>query len=294
MKAQVQNERIIQKTVPEFEQQPPEGTEWETETEQEKPLYGGNVTGAVRIGQTVRRKTGPWSTTVHTLLRHLEAGGFTGAPRFLGMDEQGREILTFIDGEVGHYPLPPSMWSDESLVAVAHFLRRYHDATVSYIPPADALWQFVYPDHSQHEIICHGDVAPYNMIYQDSKPHALIDFDTAGPGPRLWDLAYAAYRFVPLSYAQDMQDLGLSDPLLQGSRLYLFCQEYELEQPYADVLDFVEHRLQAMCNWLSEGAAAGDLARQRLVNEGHLDYYRREIVSFQKHCPLLQRRLTHL
>ena|GEM_PF-4096954 len=60
-------------------------------------------------------------------------------------------------------------------------------------------------------------------------------------------------------------------------------------QPYADVLDFVEHRLQAMCNWLSEGTAAGDLARQRLVNEGHLDYYRREIAAFQKHRPLLQR-----
>lgn len=279
--------------MPEFEQQqPPEAAGWETETEQEMPLYGGNVTGAARIGQTVRRTTGPWSTTVHTLLRHLEANGFTGAPRFIGMDEQGREILTFIKGEVGHYPLPHYMWSDDSLVAVAHFLRRYHDATVNYVPPADAVWQFVYPDRSQREIICHGDVAPYNMIYQDSRPHALIDFDTAGPGPRLWDLAYAAYRFVPLSYAQDMQDLGLSDPLIQGSRLYLFCQTYGLEQPYADVLDFVEHRLQAMCNWLSEGAAAGDLARQNLVNEGHLDYYRREIAAFQKHRPLLQRRLT--
>jgi hypothetical protein len=290
----VLNERITQKTVPAFDQQPPEGTERKTETEQEKPLYGGNVTGAVRIGQTVRRRTGPWSTTVHTLLRHLEVNGFPGAPRFLGMDDQGREILTFIDGEVGHYPLPPSLWSEESLVAVAHFLRRYHDATVSYIPPPDARWQFVYPDHSQHEIICHGDVAPYNLIYQGSKPHALIDFDTAGPGPRLWDLAYAAYRFVPLSYAQDMQDLGLSDPFSQGSRLYLFCQEYELKQPYVEVLDFVEHRLQAMCNWLSEGAATGDLARQRLVHEGHLDFYQREIVSFQKHRPLLQQRLTGL
>jgi hypothetical protein len=262
------------------------------EFEPEIPLYGGNVTGATRIGQTVRRTPGPWSSTVHTLLRHLEDCGFAGAPRFVGMDEQGREILTFIEGEVGHYPLPSYMWSDESLVNAAHFLRRYHDATISYIPPADATWQFVYPDHHQHEIICHGDVAPYNIIYRDGRPHALIDFDTTGPGPRLWDLAYAAYRFVPLSYAQDIQDLGLSDPLIQGARLRLFCQEYGLAQPYADVLDFVERRLQAMCDWLREGVAAQDLARQHLVNEGHLNYYRSEIVAFQKHRPLLQRRLT--
>jgi hypothetical protein len=239
----------------------------EIETEQETLLYGGNVTGAARVGQTVRRVTGRWSTTVHDLLRHLEASGFTGAPRFVGIDEQGREILTFIKGEVGHYPLPRSMWSDESLVAAAHFLRRYHDATVSYIPPADAVWQFIYPDRQQHEIICHGDVAPYNLVYRDGKPHALIDFDTAGPGPRLWDLAYAAYRFVPLSSAQDMRDLGLSDPVIQGPRLRLFCQAYGLEQPFANMLDFVEHRLHAMCSWLSEGAAAQDLVRQRLVNE---------------------------
>ena len=66
----------------------PKTTELEAGTEHEVPLYGGNVTGATRIGQTVRRTTGPWSTTVHTLLRHLEKNGFIGAPRFLGIDEQ--------------------------------------------------------------------------------------------------------------------------------------------------------------------------------------------------------------
>lgn len=292
MKERAQEERIT-KTMPEFEQQQlPKAAIEEIETEQETPLYGGNVTGATRIGQTVRRTTGVWSPTVHTLLRHLETCGFIGAPRFIGIDEQRREILTFIEGEVGHYPLPHHIWSDESLVEVAHFLRRYHDATVNYIPPVDAVWQFAYPDPHQHEIICHGDVAPYNMIYQKGKPHALIDFDTAGPGPRLWDLAYAAYRFVPLSYAQDMQNLGLSDPLIQGPRLRLFCQAYGLEQPATEILDFVECRLQAMCSWLSEGVAAQDLVRQRLVDEGHLDYYRCEIASFRQHRPLLLRSLT--
>ena len=47
-------------------------------------------------------------------------------------------------------------------------------------------------------MICHNDVAPYNTVFVDGRPRALIDFDTAGPGPRVWDIAYAAYTFVPL------------------------------------------------------------------------------------------------
>ncbi|GHO49322.1 aminoglycoside phosphotransferase family protein [Ktedonospora formicarum] len=262
------------------------------ENEQEIPLEGGNVTGATRVGQTVRRHPGPWSTTVHTLLNHLEKRGFSGAPRLLGIDAQGREILSFIAGEVGHYPLPDYMWSEEALIAVAHLTRSYHDATIDYVPPTDATWHFVYPDQRQHEVICHGDIAPYNMIYRDHRPHALIDFDTAGPGPRLWDLAYAAYRFAPLYFDKDIQELGLNDPLVQSERLRIFCRAYGLNQPYADILDFVERRLYAMCDWLIEGVVARDPARLRLVNEGHLDHYRREIVVFQHNRPLLQSRLV--
>jgi len=264
-----------------------------SEIEQEVPLHGGNVTGAVRVGQTVRRAIGPWSASVHALLLHLEHCKFNGSPRFLGLDEQGREILTFIEGEIGHYPLQPYMWSDASLVAVAQLLRRYHDATSSFIPPENAIWHFAYPDHQQHEVICHGDVAPYNLIYRAGRPYVLIDFDTAGPGPRLWDLAYAAYCFVPLSYAVDKQEIGLAAPSFQGPRLRLFCQAYQLEPPYTAVLDFVERRLYAMCEWLSEGAAAHDPARLRLVNEGHLAHYQREIVAFQRHRPSLEPHLTH-
>src|SRR5258708_32579903 len=83
MKEHAHEERISP-TMPEFEQQQrPEARMGEIEAAQETLLYGGNVTGATRIGQTVRRATGPWGTTVHTPLRHLEASGFTGAPHFV-------------------------------------------------------------------------------------------------------------------------------------------------------------------------------------------------------------------
>lgn len=67
----------------------------------EEPLGGGNVSAAVvRIGDTVRRPTGPWTPAVHGLLRHLEQVGFLGAPRVLGSDEQDREILEYVPGSV--------------------------------------------------------------------------------------------------------------------------------------------------------------------------------------------------
>ena len=63
-------------------------------------LDGGNVGGAVRIGDTVRRSAGPWTAAVHALLTHLATKRFTAAPRPLGFDEQGREVLTFLEGQV--------------------------------------------------------------------------------------------------------------------------------------------------------------------------------------------------
>jgi len=258
--------------------------------EKEIPLQGGNITSVTRIGETVHRTSGPWSVAVQSLLQYLERRGFNGAPRFLGFDQQGREILSFVEGEVGKYPLQSYMWSDENVVEAAFFLRRYHDATVGYIAPNGATWQFEYPDKSQHEVICHNDVAPYNIVYRNEKPQALIDWDTAGPGPRVWDIAYSLYRFVPLSHAQDMQLLGLTDPAKQAHRLRLFLDAYGLTLPYTEILDVVERRLQALCTFLLEQTA--NPVYQKLLEDGHLDYYRREIAALQQNRVKLEQCLS--
>jgi len=101
-------------------------------------LKGGNANEVVRIHNTVRRHTKPWSSSIHDLLLHLESQGFNGAPRFLGTDNKNREILTYISGEVGQYPFKPFIWSDEVLTGMARLLRQFHDATVNYIPPPNA------------------------------------------------------------------------------------------------------------------------------------------------------------
>ncbi|GAB3999944.1 hypothetical protein GCM10029992_30210 [Glycomyces albus] len=103
-------------------------------SQDEIPLIGGNTSTVVRLGDTVRRNTGPWTPAVHALLRHLHTAGFTGAPRPLGIDEHDREVLSFVEGEPGKYPLAPHWTTDETLVAVGKMLRMFHDAQYSFQP----------------------------------------------------------------------------------------------------------------------------------------------------------------
>ena len=164
----------------------------------EEKLLGGNLSDAVRLGDTVRRRAGPWTPSVHALLRYLEQAGFE-APRALGVDEQGREILTFVEGEAHPgWPDPRPQWTfdDEHLVSAAKLLRRYHDLVAGFTPPASARWRLVAP--ASHEIICHNDWSPWNAVYRDRRVAVMVDWDMAGPGSRLWDLANAAYSWVPL------------------------------------------------------------------------------------------------
>src|SRR5512141_2994815 len=106
-------------------------------------LPGGNVGAVVRVGDTVRRPTGPWTPAVHELLRHLERVGFAYSPRVLGVDEHGREILTYIEGETAvTHPWPEWAWADPTLVDVAAILREYHDAVADFRPRDDRIWRF--------------------------------------------------------------------------------------------------------------------------------------------------------
>jgi hypothetical protein len=176
----------------------------------EEVLPGGNMAPVVRVGDTVRRVTGPWTPTIHALLRHLEAVGFDGAPRVHGIDERGREILEFVPGAV-EWPEMVALRTDDGLARAAELLRRYHDAVSSFVVPAGATWQF--PDMEsdvdgtplagEPRIVCHNDCAAWNLVI--GPRWAFIDWDVAGLRPALWDVAYAIRGMVLVDPSADVR-----------------------------------------------------------------------------------------
>ena len=148
----------------------------------EIPLAGGWATeGVVRVGQTVRRPRGANADFVEQLLGHLERVGFNAAPRHLGVDEQGRDILEYIDGQVPT-DCAGITWSDKQLSGAMALLRRFHDATAGSDLAAG------------EEVVCHGDFGPWNLIWVGDGPVSIIDFDNATPGRRLDDVSHAVWK----------------------------------------------------------------------------------------------------
>jgi Phosphotransferase enzyme family len=253
-------------------------------TDQEIVLTGGNMTPVVRVGDTVRRGAGPWTPTVHALLGHLRASGFDQVPEPLGIDEQGREIISFLPGRVGTYPLPDFVLSDHTLATVARTLRAYHDATRDFAAPPPTTWQW--PAHEPAEVICHNDFAPYNMLFEDGRLTGIIDWDLASPGPRVWDMGYAAYRFVPLTDPAnpDVRNPGVAE---QARRLARFCAAYGAGIEPSAVAETAVAVLRELVAFIRREAAAGDPAQTAVLERGDVEIYERDIAYVEDRLALL-------
>jgi hypothetical protein len=214
---------------------------------------GGGLTPVVRMGSTVRRPTGPWTPAVHALLRHLHTAGFDGAPRVLGLDEDGREVLEFVEGRADADP-----FDDRSLARVARLVRAFHDAAATFEPPEWSNWQYLTGAPRSGEIVCHNDLSPANTIYAHRGPVAFVDWDLAAPGTRVWDVAYALWRFVPLYDDEDCGRLGIpAQP--RGPRIRLFCDSYGLDdRDRRELLDVVRLRQQALYDTARVRGEAGE------------------------------------
>ncbi|XRQ12429.1 phosphotransferase [Actinomadura welshii] len=195
----------------------------------EVPLSGGDVCeGVVRVGDTVRRPLGPHSPAVHGMLRYLEAVGFGGAPRVLGIDERGREVLSWVPGEVPHRPLAAFVVTDDALRGVGRLLRRYHDAVKGYEVPEGAVWDGETSNvDGEPEVIGHCDVTPENVVFRDGAPVALIDFDLARPTTRLFDVVTALRHWGPIADPADRDALLYRVDV--GRRLRILCDAYGLD-----------------------------------------------------------------
>ncbi|MEP7092238.1 MAG: phosphotransferase [Nocardioidaceae bacterium] len=209
---------------------------------QEQPLTGGTTEGVVRVGDTVRRPRTERSPAVEALLLHLEAVGAEVAPRFLGVDDRGRQVLEYVAGEVPSGP--PFDLGDPRLTSAMRLVRRLHDATAG-----TAL-------AGSHEVVCHGDLGPHNTVFRGEEAVRVVDWDDeVRGGRRIVDVAHAVWCYADL--VEEAVPVGE-----QARRLELACEAYGGVTPAAVVEEllarFRRARAQAVADHRSRGARVFD------------------------------------
>jgi hypothetical protein len=224
----------------------------------EVEILGGGVANAgqvLRNGDTVHRPLPANAATLHALLRHLRAtSAAIEAPLPVGIDGDV-EIVEFVHGDVALAPFPAWANTDRALVTVAGLLRRLHDATASWTPPEDASWSAALADPEGGPIICHNDVCMENVVFRDGGATALIDFDFAAPGRRVWDVVMAARFWVPLTDPgmAAAADRGINDPV---ARLRTFVDAYGLDEEDRRIAVEVLYQTEEKARRYVEGQAA--------------------------------------
>jgi Ser/Thr protein kinase RdoA (MazF antagonist) len=226
-----------------------------------------------RVGDTVRRTPPERADFVHALLDHLDERGWAGAPRYLGTDDLGREVLSYVEG---HVPLTPperaALATPDTVLAVGEPLRELHDLTAGSALAGD------------REVVCHNDLSPKNTVYRDGRPVAFLDWDLAAPGDRIADVAHCCWQFPELGPQ-------LSDPAAAGRLVRAVADGYRL----ADRGPLVDRilRWQQDC-WLgiTAGIAAGDPRFGRLRDADAVRHVRAEQRWTQAHRAALYSALT--
>jgi hypothetical protein len=223
----------------------------------------GNVGGAWRSGGTVHRATGEWTPAVHALLGHLAARGLRRIPRVLGFDEQGREVLTYLEGRVTD--IDTELLTPCQLEALVSWTREFHEAVAGFAH--DGPWR--YPALPGASLIGHNDIAPYNACFDGDELSGVFDWDLAGWTSPLMELAFIAWNCVPL-----WRDIGVAQA---AERITRICDAYGGGIGPPAVTDAVPARIGAMLTWIPAGAAAGDAGLRRLMEQGEPQRSRRSL-----------------
>ncbi|MCB7136567.1 phosphotransferase [Cellulosimicrobium marinum] len=252
------------------------------EDDVEVPLVGGDVSdGLVRRGSTVRRPRDDHSPAVEAYLLHLERVGFDRAPRFLGVDDAGREVVTFEPGEMGGRPPHPWATDEALLVQLGEWQRALHDVSQDVVLPEGVAWrdrpQFrEVPDvFDVPDVVGHNDVTVENALFVPAgdRPDgprvlsAVIDFDLAGPTTRLLDVATTLLYWAPVS-PPDARPAVFRD-LDAGRRARILAEAYGLDRSErVALLDVLAQRFARSWYAMRHAAATRGGGWQRMWDDG--------------------------
>lgn len=263
-------------------------------SEVEQVLATGGVTHVVRVGQTVRRPVRPFTATIQAYLAHLRSRGFGECPEPLGYDDQGREVLTFVAGDVPVEPLPAQATTVEALEALGALIRRLHEAADGWNPPTGATWgrtpgvrpAGVVPLIDEAELVSHMDYCPGNVVFADGRPAALIDFDLARPTTRVADVANALYWWAPLVDPQDRAPTLVEADV--PSRVRAFADAYGMTVDQRARVVPLANRMVANFAITSQAAAEVDPVFRRWWDEGLCDKLPRAQAWLARHSAALE------
>lgn len=216
----------------------------------------GQSGGVERAGRTVRRPIGPWTPAVHEFLAFLAEEGLRGLPTVVGV-EGDREVLTYVTGR--GVPVDKEIVLDNVLVEAVGWLRDFHDIAEMFRPEGTRHWRAGEQALDDDQIICHNDPGTYNWIIEGGHFAAMIDWDMAGPGQPIDDLAFLAWTAVPFDRSCDDEDVL--------RRFDLLIDAYGEWGPRT-VLDAVGRRMETACERISAGQERGDPAMVNLGRAG--------------------------
>jgi hypothetical protein len=263
----------------------------------ELPMVGDGVTpGIVRVGDTVRRPVRAFTSTVDGYLAHLHQAGFTDAPVPLGIDGWGRQVLSFVAGDVPKAPLPPECAGEDVLIALGHLVRRLHDAAQGWVPPPDAVWGFLpgasRPGPDMRELVGHCDYCPGNVVFRQGLPAALIDFDLARPTTRLDEVVNALYWWAPLLDPIDRATAFVDLDIPQRVAVFVDTYGLDAEQRRA-VVPTIRLRARRSHEW-ARAAADADALFRSFWDKGVKDRMPRSEAWIEREGPAIADRLTRL
>jgi hypothetical protein len=250
--------------------------------EGEEPLAGGiaNLGKVVRVGDTVRRPRSDYSESIFALLQYLIDVGFDHVQRPLGFDEQGREVLSFIEGDVPIPPFPPWSMSDATLASVTRLQRQFHE-TVAGFDASRYRWNDELADPSGGEIMGHNDICPENVVFRRGTAVAFLDWDFAAPGRPFWDVAAVMSMWGPAHDPPEVPGMEGLDPFARARAIadaYGMNADERTQIPGIFVerlkISLVERRAaageQAFIEMLARQGGAGRAARRRAWLDTHM------------------------
>jgi hypothetical protein len=241
-------------------------------------------------GAVVRRPAQPWTPTVHAFLCHLRAAGLDCVPEPLGIDG-AQETLSYLPGASGR-----DGWfaqhSAQGLRSAAYLLRRVHDASRGWTPPADAVWAAP-PVAGVDLVVCHGDPGPWNFVWDGSEAVGLIDWDFVHPGPRLDDVAYALRWFAPARSDEHALDWHHFPQVPdRRTRIHEFLDAYGdlkgLDPSRNGLAEAIARRMEATIRIGRALADAGVEPQRTWATEGHFEEEAEEVRWVRDHRHLLE------